>query len=86
MRLFIRPEAASELEVAYGWYEEQRPGLGEELIEEFRALLLFVADNPVRFGVIHRDARRVLLRVRIGKGSQTFAMRGIGKRPHGWRT
>lgn len=48
----IRPEALIELTEAAEWYEEQRPGLGGELIDEFERTLAHAADSPGTSAVV----------------------------------
>jgi plasmid stabilization system protein ParE len=62
MSLFVRPAAAAEIEAAFGWYEDQRDGLGEELLSELDVIVRAVLESPSRFTVAYRDTRRVLLR------------------------
>ena len=52
MRLELHPEAQAELRSAALWYEERRPGLGDEFISEISASLDRVRDapNPTRHG------------------------------------
>ena len=38
-RLLLRPEARLDIEEATLWYEDQRPGLGRRLADEFTSLL-----------------------------------------------
>lgn len=47
---------------AYLWYEEQRPGLGEEFLHALKAAEDFVAAFPLSCSVVHRDTRRALLK------------------------
>lgn len=61
MSLLVRPAAAAEIEQAYGWYEDQRLGLGDELLAEVERVMRLVIESPRRYGVIHRDTRRALL-------------------------
>jgi plasmid stabilization system protein ParE len=61
-QIIIRPEAESELADAYGWYEEQRSGLGEELLLSIEATLEAIRENPEQFPVVHQDVRRALIR------------------------
>lgn len=61
-RLIVRPAAASDIEEASLWYERQRPGLGEEFLSALDAVIQQVKRNPQLFPLIHRDARRALLR------------------------
>ena len=44
MRLELHPEARAELRSAALWYDEQRPGLGDEFISEISASLDRVRD------------------------------------------
>ena len=62
MSLFVRPAAAAEIEAAFGWYEDQRDGLGEELLSELDDVVRAILESPRRYTVAHRDTRRVLLR------------------------
>ena len=60
--LLLRPAAAADLEGAFLWYEEQRPGLGDEFLAAVHATLDTIAESPHRFPVVHRDTRRALVR------------------------
>lgn len=60
-RLVVRPEAESDIDAAYLWYEEQRVGLGAEFLEEIEAGLERVAANPVIYAHIEGPVRRALL-------------------------
>jgi len=46
VRLELHPEARAELRSAALWYDEQRPGLGDEFITEISAALQRVGDAP----------------------------------------
>ena len=46
MRLELHPEARAELRSAALWYDEQRPGLGDEFIAEVSAALDRIGDAP----------------------------------------
>ena len=52
MRLELHPEARAELCSAALWYDERRPGLGDEFIAEVSAALdrIGEATNPTRHG------------------------------------
>lgn len=58
----LRPEAEQDLVDAAAWYEEQRPGLGRQFLEEAQALLSAIGERPLAYQVVHRSARRALLR------------------------
>jgi hypothetical protein len=47
--LFVRPDAAAEIEAAHFWYESQRPGLGDEFLD---AILLVLECSWRALGVI----------------------------------
>ncbi len=51
MRVELHPEAQAELRAAAVWYDEQRPGLGDELVDEVTALLARVGEAPASFPV-----------------------------------
>ena len=57
----FRPAAAADVEDAFLWYESQRPGLGDEFLDELALVLGVIAEHPNRFPIIHRDTRRALL-------------------------
>jgi plasmid stabilization system protein ParE len=42
-------------------YELQRPGLGREFVAEVDAALNRVAENPLQYQVLHREARRAIV-------------------------
>jgi toxin ParE1/3/4 len=46
VRLELHPEARSELRSAALWYDERRPGLGDEFIAEVSATLERIGDSP----------------------------------------
>ena len=64
----VRPAAAGDIEQAFGWYEEQRPGLGREFLDALRETVNVVREHPEAFPVLHRGARRALVRRRFPYG------------------
>ncbi len=62
MQLLVRPAAAADIEEAYRWYEQQRAGLGEEFLAAVDSILGAIVAHPTTYPVIHREARRALLR------------------------
>lgn len=63
----IRPEALLELREAAEWYDEQRPGLGQELVAEFQrtleeALGRLETSAPVTRTAAGREVRRFRLK------------------------
>ncbi|MGH9793760.1 MAG: type II toxin-antitoxin system RelE/ParE family toxin, partial [Candidatus Acidiferrales bacterium] len=57
----FRPAAAADAEEAFRWYENRRPGLGEEFLSEVSRAIRAVMENPERYPVIHRRTRRALV-------------------------
>jgi toxin ParE1/3/4 len=56
------PAAESDVSEAIDWYEEHAPGLGARLLSELDDVVLRIEENPRQFPLMHRDARRALLR------------------------
>lgn len=54
--------AEADLASARRWYEQQRPGLGNELIVAVDLALETVAEAPTRQRIVYRDLRRQLVR------------------------
>lgn len=61
-RLQVRPQAETDIEEAYTWYEQQAPGLGEEFVRTVDAALATVQRNPGAHAPVHGQVRRILLR------------------------
>ena len=62
MPTLIRPAAAADIEEAFLWYELQQAGLGEEFLTAVQSALENIAAHPIRYPVVHRETRRVLLK------------------------
>ncbi len=62
MQLLIRPAAAADIDDAFIWYEQQRPGLGAQFLETVANALDAIRGNPRLHSIIHRNTRRALLR------------------------
>lgn len=58
----LRPEAERDLADAAGWYELQRRGLGQDFLDEVLTVLAGIAETPLMYPVVHRQARRALIR------------------------
>lgn len=58
----LRPAAAADVEDAWRWYDRQREGLGDELLEAVREALESIEAHPESAAVVHRDIRRKLLK------------------------
>ncbi len=64
MKVTVRPDAAADIRAAWRWYEEQRPGLGDDLLhaldEVFARLEAFPHSAPEVAG--YPDLRRCRVR------------------------
>jgi plasmid stabilization system protein ParE len=56
----IRPEAERDVEAAYAWYEEQRPGPGREFLNDLELVYERLTEFPVMYADIYRGLRRAL--------------------------
>lgn len=89
----FRPEARAELVEAWAWYEEQRPGLGDELAACVEAAIGKAARQPDAHAEVHEGVRRVLVRrfpygvfyVVEGGELLVLAVAHGRRRPHYWR-
>ncbi|MDO8433570.1 MAG: hypothetical protein Q7S58_14290 [Candidatus Binatus sp.] len=45
----LAPETVAELSEAAAWYESQRPGLAEDFLNEFEAVLRLIETRPASF-------------------------------------
>lgn len=62
LRVVYRRAALAEFEEAAVWYEERRPGLGEEFINEMEQAVTSAAAAPLRCPTVLRDIRRTVAR------------------------
>ena len=60
--LILRPEAEHDLASARSWYEEQRTGLGDELVSEVSAAFERIAEMPEMYAVAWEAVRSCRLR------------------------
>lgn len=51
MRVELHSEAHAELRAAALWYDEQRPGLGDELIADVASVLNRIGEGPASFPI-----------------------------------
>jgi plasmid stabilization system protein ParE len=61
LEIRLRPEAEQDLAEAAAWYEQQRPGLGQEFLDEALAALSTISEMPFIYAVVHRATRRALM-------------------------
>lgn len=60
--LILAPEADRDIDEAYGWYERQREGLGEEFLSSVDACIQAICRSPLLHAVVHENYRRCLVR------------------------
>jgi toxin ParE1/3/4 len=58
--LILRREAEQDIKAAYEWYEEQRPNLGKEFVDEVESKLEEVDEHPDLYATIYKNIRRAL--------------------------
>ncbi len=56
------PVVELDVEVAFEWYESERPGLGVEFLDELRATYNRIADGPFKYQELRAGIRRALLK------------------------
>ncbi len=61
-QVLFRPEAEDDLRQAYGWYEEQRKGLGDDFLLCVEAVVSAIEENPFQYPVVHGEIRRGIVR------------------------
>lgn len=60
--LIIAPEAQQDVDEAYNWYEDRRPGLGKEFLGCADACIQAISRIPDLHAKVHGDYRRALVR------------------------
>lgn len=61
MNVRYRPEAESDVEDAFAWYESKQPGLGEEFLKAVERSIKLIQRHPSSGFKVQRHARRVLI-------------------------
>ena len=59
--VLIEPEAVADLNEARSWYEQQRPGLGDDFEMCLEAAIASIAERPASFPTVHEGARRAIV-------------------------
>ena len=59
---FIVPEAETEVQEAFAWYEQQSVGLGHEFLRAADTCVSSIQRNPLAYPTAHGQTRRALLR------------------------
>ena len=60
--LVFHPAVQGEVDEAYRWYEQQRPGLGDDFLAAIEEVYNHLRATPEAHQVIYRDVRRALPR------------------------
>ena len=60
--LIIAPEAQQDVDEAYSWYEDRRPGVGEEFLGCVDGCLQAICRMPELYAKVHEEYRRALVR------------------------
>jgi plasmid stabilization system protein ParE len=61
-RLVAEPQADLDIESAFEWYENEKPGLGIEFLDELRRAYVRILDGPLKYQHLRSGIRRALLR------------------------
>ncbi|MDQ3606278.1 MAG: type II toxin-antitoxin system RelE/ParE family toxin [Gemmatimonadota bacterium] len=91
--LILRQDAEDDVEVAFSWYDKQRPGLGPEFLLSVEAGLAAIQREPELYAIVYRRARRHLLRrfpyalyfVVEGDLVEVIACSHMRRHPRRWR-
>jgi plasmid stabilization system protein ParE len=60
--VIVRPEAERDIDDAYIWYEERRPGLGAEFLLCVEEGFAKIQRHPEMYPIVHKNLRRILIR------------------------
>ena len=61
-RLVAAPEADSDIEAAFEWYEKEQAGLGVEILDQLRITYDQITDGPLKYPRLRLNTRRALLK------------------------
>ncbi len=61
-RLILKDPVYLMLDEAYWWYEQQLPGLGEQLLEEIDGCLTKLQPSPFYYTIQRDDFRAIILK------------------------
>lgn len=60
--LVFAPEVQQDVDEAYSWYEDRRPGLGEDFLSCVDASIQAICRMPELYTKVHEEYRRALVR------------------------
>ena len=58
-KIEVQVEAIREMQVAFEWYENRRPGLGYELLDEIDLCYDKLRESPTHYSYINQRYRRI---------------------------
>lgn len=94
LSLDFHPAVRGETDAAYRWYEQQRPGLGTDFLDEVERVVAEITANPARYGFADGDIREgaltrfpyaVYYRV-LPDRIRVLAIYHTSRDPSGWRS
>jgi len=59
--LEFHPAVRGEIDDAWDWYEQRRPGLGRDFLDEVQRMLAAITASPALYGFADADIREALL-------------------------
>ncbi len=55
--LDFQADVEGDVQAAYRWHEQARPGLGRDFLDAVQSRLTTIADSPLIYGVLSRGTR-----------------------------
>jgi plasmid stabilization system protein ParE len=92
--LDFHPAVRDEIDNAHDWYEQRRPGLGRDFLDEVERVLAEIRVTPARYGFADADVREGLLarfpyaiyyRV-LADRIRVLAVYHTSRNPSGWQS
>jgi len=62
VKLHYTQQAETDIDIAMGWYESQRRGLGLEFLDCLEESVTLILNNPKLYSVKHKRLRGALIR------------------------
>lgn len=60
--IVLLPEAQAEFDQGVDWYEQQRPGLGQDFIDSVRDVTNRISTTPEVHAITYKDVRKAVVR------------------------
>jgi plasmid stabilization system protein ParE len=86
--IIVQPEAEDDLDEAFRWYQARRDNLGHEFLEAASQAFARIANQPLRYAPVHREAGRILLHrfpyvvLYVPRDDQVFVLAVLHQRRH----